>query len=135
MVQYCCAFFGLKCCPFSFLNTLLSFPVCWHIECEPLTASSFRIWYVWKFHVSCLYCDASLRPFFYSRMSALVVVRNHSYLVWEDLLCQTSSVASCPTSISSASVGSLPFFPLLLSLCMKCSLEVLLLKISFVLCC
>ena len=30
--------------PFPVLWPLLSFPVCWHIECSTLTASSFRIW-------------------------------------------------------------------------------------------
>ena len=29
--------------PFPVLWPLLSFPICWHIECNPLTASSFRI--------------------------------------------------------------------------------------------
>ena len=31
-------------CPFPVLWPLLSFPVCWHIECSTLTASFFRIW-------------------------------------------------------------------------------------------
>jgi len=30
--------------PFPGLWPLLSFPICWHIECSILTASSFRIW-------------------------------------------------------------------------------------------
>ena len=30
--------------PFPFLWPLLSFPICWHIECSTFTASSFRIW-------------------------------------------------------------------------------------------
>ena len=30
--------------PFPVLWPLLSFPNCWHIECSPFTASSFRIW-------------------------------------------------------------------------------------------
>ena len=30
--------------PFPVLWPLLSFPICWHIECSTLTASSFRIW-------------------------------------------------------------------------------------------
>ena len=30
--------------PLPVLWPLLSFPVCWHIECRALTASSFRIW-------------------------------------------------------------------------------------------
>ena len=30
--------------PFPVLWPLLSFPICWHIECSTFTASSFRIW-------------------------------------------------------------------------------------------
>ena len=30
--------------PFLVLWTLLSFPICWYIECSTFTASSFRIW-------------------------------------------------------------------------------------------
>ena len=30
--------------PFPVLWPLLSFPICWHIECSTLTASSFRVW-------------------------------------------------------------------------------------------
>ena len=30
--------------PFPILWPLLSFPICWHIECSTLTASSFRVW-------------------------------------------------------------------------------------------
>ena len=30
--------------PFPALWPLLSFPICWHIDCNTLTASSFRIW-------------------------------------------------------------------------------------------
>ena len=31
-------------CPFPVLWPLLSFQICWHIECSTFTASSFRIW-------------------------------------------------------------------------------------------
>ena len=30
--------------PFPVLWPLLSFPICWHIECSTFTASSYRIW-------------------------------------------------------------------------------------------
>ena len=30
--------------PFPVLWPLLSFPICWHVECSTFTASSFRIW-------------------------------------------------------------------------------------------
>ena len=30
--------------PFPVLWSLLSFPICWHIECSTFTASTFRIW-------------------------------------------------------------------------------------------
>ena len=45
------AFFGIaflwdwnESCPFSVLWPLLSFQICWRIECNTFTASSFRIW-------------------------------------------------------------------------------------------
>ena len=44
-----CTFFGIAFLwnenwPFPVLWPLLSFPICWHIECSTFTASSFRTW-------------------------------------------------------------------------------------------
>ena len=40
-------------CPFPVLWPLLSFPVCWHIECSTLTALFFRIWkFSWHYTTS-----------------------------------------------------------------------------------
>jgi len=107
------------------------FQICWHIECNTFTASSFSIWN-----------SSTGIP---SPPLALVVVRlpkahltSHSRMSgsrwvitpfwlsgsWRSFLC-SSSVYSCHLFlISSASVRSIPFLFYCAHLCMKCSLGI-----------
>ena len=117
---------------FQFCGHCWVFQICWHIECNTFTASSFRIWrsstgipspplalfsvMLPKAHLSShsrmsgsrwvitpLWLSGSLRSFWYS-----------------------SSVYCCHLLISYASVRSIPFLSFIewVHLCMKCSLGI-----------
>ena len=102
--------------PFPVLWPLLSFPICWHIECCTYTASSFRIW-----NSSAGVPSPPLALFVailpkahlasHSRMSGYRWVITPSWLSgWWRSFLYSSSVYSCHLFlISSASVRSIPF--------------------------
>ena len=102
--------------PFPVLWPLMSFPICWHIECSTFTASSFRIW-----KSSTGIPSPPLALFIvmlpkghltsHSRMSGSRWVITPSLLSgsWRSFL-YSSSIYSCHLFlISSASVRSIPF--------------------------
>ena len=108
------------------------FQICWHIECNTFTASSFRIWNssagipsppLSLFIVMLPKAHLSL----HSRMSGSRWVITPSWLPGSlrPFLC-SSFVYSCHFFlISSASVRSLPFLPFYcVHLCMNCSLYI-----------
>ena len=108
------------------------FQICWHIECSPLTASSFEIW-----NSSTGLPSPSVALFIvmlpkahltsHSRMSGSRWVITPSWLSgsWRSFL-YSFSVYSCHLFlISSASVCPYHFCPLFCAyLCMKCSLGI-----------
>jgi len=107
------------------------FQICWHIEYSTFTASSFRIWNsptgissppLALFAV--MLPKAHLTS--HSRMSSSRSVITPSWLSgsWRSFL-YSSSVYSCHFFlISSASLGTYHFYPLLCPFCMKCSLGI-----------
>jgi len=108
--------------PFPVLWPLLSFPICWHIECSTFTASSFRIW-----NSSAGIPSPSLTLFIvmlpkahltsHSRMSGPRLVITPSWLSgsWRSFLY--SSVYSCHLFlISSASVRYIPFLSFIVTI-------------------
>ena len=117
-----CAFFGIAFLwdwnenwPCPVLWPLLSFQICWHIECSTFTASSFRIWNssteipspLALFVVMLPKAHLSSHP----RMSGSRWVITPSWLSgsWRSFL-RSSSVYFCHLFwISSASVRSIPF--------------------------
>ena len=136
--------------PFAVLWPLLSFQICWHIECSTFTASSFRIW-----NNSTGISSLPLALFIvmlskahltsHSRMSGSRWVITPSWLSgsWRSLV-YNSSVYSCHLSlISYAFVRSIPFMsfiepifawniPLVSLIFLKRSLEFLILLFSSV---
>ena len=106
--------------PFPVLWPLLSFQICWHIECSTLTASSFRIW-----NSSAGIPSPPLALFVvmlskahltsHSRMSGSRSVITPPWLSgsWRSFLYSFSVYSCYLFLISSASVRSIPFLSLL----------------------
>ena len=118
--------------PFPALWPLLSFPICWHIECSTLTASSFRIWNSSTGIPSpplalFVVMLPKIRLTSYSRMSGSKRVTTPLWLT-EPLrpFLYSSSVYSCYLFlISFASVRSLLFLSFNCTYpCMKCALGI-----------
>ena len=96
--------------PFPVLWPLLSFQMCWHIECSTFTASSFR---VWKSSTGILSPPLALfvvmLPKAHLTRSRWVITPSWLSGSWRSIL-HSSSVYSCHLFlISSASVRSRPF--------------------------
>ena len=99
--------------PFPVLWPLLSFPICWHIECSTFTASSFRILTGIPLPPLALFIamPSKAQLTSHSRMSGSRWVITLLWLsgLWRSFL-YSSSVYSCHLFlISSASVRSIPF--------------------------
>ena len=109
--------------PFPVLWPWLSFRICWHIECSTFTASSFRIWNSSIGIPSpplalCVMMLPKAHLTSHSRMCGSRWVITPSWLsgLWRSFL-YSSSVYSCHLFlISSASVRSLPFWYIYLSI-------------------
>ena len=108
--------------PFPVRGHCWVFQICWHIECSPLTVSSFRIW-----NSSTTIPSPPLSLFIvmlpkahltsHSRMSGSRWVITLSWLSgsWRYFF-HSSSVYSCHLLISSASVRSIPFLSFIVSI-------------------
>ena len=121
--------------PFPVLWPLLSFPICWHIECSTFTATSFRIWnsstgipspplallivMLSKAHlishsrmsgsrwvITPLWLSGSWRSFLYSSS----VYSCHLFLISSASVAAAKSLQSCPTLCNPID-GSLPGSP------------------------
>jgi len=106
------------------------FKICWHIECNTFTASSFRIW-----NSSTGILSPPLGLFIvmlpkahltsHSRMSGSRWVIIPSWLSWSwKSFGNRSSVYSSCLLVSSASVMSIPFLSFIVPICMKCFLGI-----------
>ena len=66
--------------PFLVLWPLLSFPICWHIECSTFTASCFRIW-------NSSSGIPSPPPVLFIRMLPKAYLTSHSRMSGSDIIC------------------------------------------------
>ena len=112
---------GMKTYLFQSCGKLLSFQICWHIECSTFTASSFRIWNSSTGIPSpplALFIVMLLRPTWLHIPGCLALAEwshHRGYLHHEDLFLYSSSVYSCQLFlISSASLRSIPFLSFIL---------------------